>query len=111
MSCTVARDSAVGNKVDIADLKDQVVEHVVELDADPKPTVADNYMYDFKYNHPLPTSDVLATEIPADCDAQKEADSIVARLSDVMGKGDARAFADMFLEYGGPHPCGHRHIS
>lgn len=70
-----------------------------EQAAEPKP-VADNFMYDFKYNHALPTSDVLGIEIPQDCDAQKEAGNIVARLLEVMGRGDAKAFADMFLEYG-----------
>ncbi|CAG9983709.1 unnamed protein product [Clonostachys byssicola] len=65
-----------------------------------KPPVADNYMYDFKYNHALPTSDVLGLEIPADCDAEKEAQRIVDQLAEVMGKGDAQGFANMFLEYG-----------
>lgn len=65
-----------------------------------KPPVADNYMYDFKYNHALPTSDVLGLEIPADCDAHKEAKAIIDQLAEVMGKGDAQAFANMFLDYG-----------
>ena len=65
----------------------------------PKP-VADDFMYDFKYNHALPTFDVLGIEIPADCDAQKEAEAILASLSDALGKGDAQAFTDLFLEYG-----------
>ncbi|CAH0022328.1 unnamed protein product [Clonostachys rhizophaga] len=64
------------------------------------PPVADDYMYDFKYNHALPTSDVLGLEIPADCDAHKEAKAIVDQLAEVMGKGDAQGFANMFLEYG-----------
>ncbi|CAG9957140.1 unnamed protein product [Clonostachys rosea f. rosea IK726] len=65
-----------------------------------KPPVADNHMYDFKYNHALPTSDLLGLEIPANCDAHKEAQAIVDQLAEVMGKGDARGFANMFLEYG-----------
>ncbi|CAI6088274.1 unnamed protein product [Clonostachys chloroleuca] len=65
-----------------------------------KPPVADNYMYDFKYNHALPTSDVLGLEIPADCDAHKEAKAIIDQLAEVMGKGDAQGFANMFLDYG-----------
>ncbi|CAH0051909.1 unnamed protein product [Clonostachys solani] len=65
-----------------------------------KPPVADDYMYDFKYNHALPTSDVLGLEIPADCDAHKEAQAIVDQLAEVMGKGDAQGFANLFLEYG-----------
>lgn len=87
-------------EVGVADLKSKVVLDQVELEVGPEPPVADNFMYDFKYNHALPTNDILGTEIPADCDAQKEADAIVARLSEVLGKGDAQGFTDMFLEYG-----------
>jgi hypothetical protein len=57
-------------------------------------------MYDFKYNHPLPTTDVLGIDIPADCDAQLEAERIVNDLSNAMGNGNTQAFTDMFLEYG-----------
>lgn len=64
------------------------------------PPVADDYMYDFKYNHPLPTTDVLGIEFPKDCDAQVEADGIVKRLSDALGSSDADAFTELFLEYG-----------
>lgn len=91
-----AADSDVG----VADLKAKVLVNNVELEASPKPPVADDFMYDFKYNHGLPTTDVLGMEIPTDCDAQKEAEKIVARLSGVMRVGDAQAFADLFLEYG-----------
>ncbi|CAG5186715.1 uncharacterized protein ALTATR162_LOCUS11681 [Alternaria atra] len=66
----------------------------------PKPPVADDFMYDFKYNHPLPTTDLLGIDIPADCNAQTEAEGIVERLSNAMRKGDAHAFADLFLDYG-----------
>ena len=65
----------------------------------PKP-VADDFMYDFKYNHSLPTTDGLGVDIPADCDAQKEAEGIVARLSTATSEGDAQAFAALFLDYG-----------
>lgn len=91
---------AVPNNVDIADVKAKVAVDHVELEVGPKLPVADNFMYDFKYNHALPTSKDLGIEIPADCDAQKEAEGIVARLSEAMGKGDAQAFTDIFLEYG-----------
>jgi hypothetical protein len=66
----------------------------------PKPPVADDFMYDFKYNHPLPTTELLGTEIPADCDAQAEAEGIVGKLSSAMGQRDADAFTDLFLDYG-----------
>lgn len=65
-----------------------------------KPPVADDFMYDFKYNHPLPTTDVLGIEIPANCDAQKEAEGIVEKISEAMSRGDAQAFTDLFLEAG-----------
>jgi hypothetical protein len=66
----------------------------------PKPPIADDFMYDFKYNHPLPTTDLLGVEIPGDCNAQLEAEGLVERLSDAMGKGDAHAFTQLFLDYG-----------
>ncbi|CAG8247605.1 unnamed protein product [Penicillium salamii] len=62
--------------------------------------VADDFMYDFKYNHSLPTTEVLGIEISADCDAQKEAEGIVARLSKATFSEDAEAFAGLFLDYG-----------
>lgn len=89
-----------GAKVDIADLKAKRVNGHVEIDVDPKPPVADNFMYDFQYNHTLPTTDVLGIDIPKNADAQKEAEGLVASLEKTMGSGDAKGFADLFLEYG-----------
>lgn len=88
------------NHVDTSRVKKQVGVSQVKLEAAAKPPVADDYMYDFKFNHELPTKDVLGIEIPADCDAQKEAETIVSDLSGVLGRGDAQGFTDMFLEYG-----------
>ncbi|KUL88290.1 hypothetical protein ZTR_04947 [Talaromyces verruculosus] len=65
-----------------------------------KKPVEDNFMYDFKYNHSLPTTEVLGVEIPTDCDARKEAEGIVAQLSKATSEGDAQAFAGLFLDYG-----------
>lgn len=93
-------DSVVNDNVDSGPVKAKVGDANVKLGAREPPPVADDFMYDFKYNHALPTSDVLGIEIPADCDAQKEAAGIIASLSEVMGKGDAQGFADMFLDYG-----------
>ena len=62
--------------------------------------VADDFMYDFKYNHSLPTTTTLGVEIPSDCDAQKEAEGIVSRLSAATSEANAQAFADLFLDYG-----------
>ncbi|KAK2604480.1 hypothetical protein N8I77_007407 [Diaporthe amygdali] len=93
-------ESAIDDTVDTSDVKSKTGVSQIKLEATAKPPVADDYMYDFKYNHALPTSDVLQIEIPDDCDAQKEARSIVSRLSEVLGKGDAQGFADLFLDYG-----------
>jgi hypothetical protein len=64
------------------------------------PPVADDYMYDFKYNHPLPTADVLGVKIPKDSDAQYEADKLVQSLSAALHTANAEAFAGLFLEHG-----------
>jgi hypothetical protein len=62
--------------------------------------VADDFMYDFKYNHPLPTTDMLGVKIPTDCDSRKEAEGIVARLSKATSEEDAQSFAELFLDSG-----------
>lgn len=86
------------------DLKAKVVTKHVEIEAHTPPKeekpVADNFMYDFQYNSPLPTSDVLGVEVPHDCDAEKEANAIVQRLAEVLSNGDAQSFTDLFLETG-----------
>jgi hypothetical protein len=92
--------SSAAPHVDIADLKSKVVNNHVELVEDHKPPVADNFMYDFKYNHALPTIDALGTDIPKEIDPQAEAESLVRTLEQVLGQGDAAGFAEMFLDYG-----------
>jgi len=87
-------------QVNLADLKAKVVSGHVELEEDHKPPVADNFMYDFKYNHALPTIDALGIDIREDIDAQAEADSLMQSLERVLGQGDAAGFAGMFLDYG-----------
>lgn len=57
-------------------------------------------MYDFKYNHALPTHDALGVAIPYDVDPTKVAHDLVAQLSDILGNGRPQEFADLFLEYG-----------
>ncbi|KAL4861238.1 hypothetical protein BDV12DRAFT_208250 [Aspergillus spectabilis] len=69
-------------------------------DAEVSKPVADDFMYDFKYNHSLPTTDVLGIEIPQDCDAKKESEAIVVRLATATSEADAEAFAGLFLDYG-----------
>lgn len=102
MAPHAVEDLAVTNdSTTIAGLKAGIhVEHVERTFPSPSKPVADNFMYDFKYNHPLPTTDVLGVDVPAQCNAQKEAEGIMARLAAAMGEGDAQAFTDMFLEYG-----------
>lgn len=95
-----SHESAIDSILDVDRIKAKVGVKDVKLEATAKPPVADDYMYDFKYNHALPTTDVLGIEIPADCDAQKEAEALVTRLSKVLGEGDAQGFANLFLEHG-----------
>jgi len=93
-------DDFVNHSVGIANIKSQVLVRQIELDVKSAPPVADEFMYDFKYNHALPTSDVLGVSVPLDCDASTEAEDIIARLSKAMKDGDATAFTELFLDYG-----------
>lgn len=93
-------ESPIAHDVDIHDLKAKVVVKQVELEVDAPKPVADDFMYDFKYNHALPTTDVLGVEVPANCDAQHEAENFVSLLSRIVTDGDAEKFADLFLDYG-----------
>jgi hypothetical protein len=56
MRSIVVNEYGVNRKVDVTDVKPQVVVRHLE---EPKPPVADNHMYDFKYNHRLPNLDIL----------------------------------------------------
>ncbi|GLA46276.1 hypothetical protein AnigIFM63604_009748 [Aspergillus niger] len=98
MAVTMHDSVLDSNKANMTGFKAEVVVKELECPS-PKPPVDDNFMYDFKYNHVLPTSDILRIEIPMDCDAQREAGDIVARLSQAMGARDAQTFAEMFLPY------------
>ncbi|KAM5344357.1 hypothetical protein ACJ41O_012894 [Fusarium nematophilum] len=71
-----AHESAIDTQLDVDHVKNKVGVSDVKLEATAKPPVADDYMYDFKYNHALPTLNVLGVEIPVDCDAQKEAEGV-----------------------------------
>ena len=83
----------------LSDLKAKLVNGVVEVERDVRPTLADNYMYDFKYNHALPTLDILGAD-PLDVDPTAVADELKNRLEQVLSAGDARGFSDLFLDYG-----------
>lgn len=102
MATITFREDAIAHQTDPVDLKSKVVVDNVELEAAPAPPVADDFMYDFKYNHPLPTPQSLGISIPAGCDAQQAADSILSSLSKAMIAQDAEAFGQLFLEFGKP---------
>lgn len=80
-------------------LEAKVVDGKVEVQHSPSP-LADDYMYDFQYNHSLPTHDALGVAIAEDVDATKVAEDLVAQLSEFLGNGRAQEFADLFIEYG-----------
>lgn len=90
-------DPAADNVAPLANPKSKTI--LLDHDSVPKP-VADDFMYDFKYNHHLPTTDILGVDIPKDCDARKAAEGLVAQLSEATSAGNAQAFADLFLDYG-----------
>jgi len=108
MAPTAVRDAAPF-VTDVADLKAKIVDNHVEIDKTPVPPVADNFMYDFKYNHSLPTIDALGTDVPADTDAAKVAEQLGAVVSSAWENNSAEDFAELFLEYGQyEHPnCRH----
>jgi hypothetical protein len=81
-------------------LQSKIVNGHIELEKEAPPPVADNFMYDFKYNHSLPTTDALGVELPADTDATKVAEALAAELSSVWSSGSGEGFAEMFLDYG-----------
>lgn len=66
--------------------------------------VADDFMYAFKYNAPLPTHDNagVATDFTQDeeKDARATADGFLERLEQVIQSRDATAFAGLFLDCG-----------
>ena len=84
---------------DPANLKAKLVAGQVEVEK-ASPPVADNFMYDFKYNHALPTIDVLGQDIAADVTAQEVAEELLAKLEQALGAGDAAAFTGLFIDYG-----------
>ena len=101
MAVLAVPPSAPYQGLDISDLKAKTVVNNVEIEITPKPPVADNFMYDFKYNHDLPTIGRFGViTVPNDCDAKAEATALMSKLSEVMGSGDASGFAGMFLESG-----------
>jgi len=95
--------TAVQELVDIPCAKGQqskIVNGHVELEKEGPAPVADNFMYDFKFNHALPTIDTLGAEIPPDSDPNQIAKSLAAELSSAWSSKTGDQFAGMFLDYG-----------
>jgi hypothetical protein len=65
----------------------------------PEPVTRD-YMYKFKYNHPLPTHGAGAIEIPEATNPRDVAQEIVSQLSQALTSGDAEQFSGLFMEHG-----------
>lgn len=84
----------------IADLKAKLVDNHVEVEAVPRGPVSDDYMYDFKYNHELPTTTLLSRDVPPNVDAFAVAMTLRGALSSLWSSGDALGFTDLFLDYG-----------
>lgn len=100
MATITLHEHAHASQTHLVDVKSKVVINNVELEVSPTPPVADDFMYDFKYNHALPTPHSLGINVPAGCDAQEAAASILAPLSEAFEAGNAEAFGDLFLDFG-----------
>lgn len=93
-----------GQQVDVADLKIKIVNDQKEIEvesSDEKDPVAPNFMYDFKYNTPLPTFDREGRDFPANTDAQAIVNEFVEnKLAPALQSGEGKAFAGLFFEKG-----------
>lgn len=96
----VALAEPARSTTDFVDLKSKLVDGHVEIEKSPAPPVPDNYMYDFKYNHELPTVDFLGSEIPTSTNAQQEGQAFVDTLAKVWADGDGDGFASLFADFG-----------
>lgn len=68
-----------------------------------KKPVADDYMYAFKYNFPLPTytdGDVLDFTKDDEKNREQTADHFVKNLEQIIQSRDSAAFAELFLDCG-----------
>lgn len=78
----------------------KIVNGHIELEKETPAPVADDFMYDFKYNHHLPTIDSLGIDMPSNADPHEIAESLAAELSTAWSSGTGDRFAEMFLDYG-----------
>lgn len=95
--------TAIQEVIDIPSAKGQqskIINGHVELEKETPAPVADNFMYDFKYNHSLPTIDSLGVEVPSDADPNQIAESLAAELATAWSSGTGDQFAGMFLDHG-----------
>ena len=97
MSPIATQDLSDTSVETIASLKARVAESHAAVN-ERKP-VADDYMYDFKYNAPLPFLGKEATEVD-DASVQSRAEDLVQRLSEALKNKDAEAFSELFLPNG-----------
>lgn len=72
-----------------------------------KPLVEDDFMYDFKYNFPLPTHGVGAEIFDFTVDDEKNkqaiAEGFLKELEQIIQARDSQAFAGLFLDSGKFH--------
>lgn len=77
--------------------------------------VADDYMYAFKYNFPLPTheegADVLDFTEDDEKNQEAVADRFLKEMEQVIQSRDAKAFADLFLQSGESDYCLYSSVS
>lgn len=104
MAPTAIKAEVDGQQVDVANLKVKTVNQHKEIEVespDEKDPVAPNFMYDFKYNTPLPTFDREGRDFPADTDAPAIVNEFVEnQLAPALQSGDGKAFAGLFFEKG-----------
>ncbi|WVW85907.1 hypothetical protein I302_107945 [Kwoniella bestiolae CBS 10118] len=62
--------------------------------------VAADYMYKFKYNHPLPTHGAEGRKISESTDPKSVAQEMASKLSQALAASDATQFTDLFMEHG-----------
>lgn len=69
-----------------------------------KKPVADDYMYAFKYNLPLPTHDSGANVLDFTQEDEQDSDAIalrvLKRMEQIIASRDSQAFAELFLDNG-----------
>lgn len=104
MAPSAIKTEVDGQQVDVADLKAKIVNDQKEIEVESpeeKDPVAPNFMYDFKYNTPLPTFDREGRDFPADTDAPAIVNEFVEnKLAPALRSGDGKAFAGLFFKKG-----------